>query len=121
MVQFISRADAIADPVAARRKIMMKLRSLADLDDPESLVVPVLIDAILIAEAYRRARHEVTFLPELTKSVDALLRALTIAEEQGQTDNLRTVHCLCGERIRVERGRRCVERNGSLVRGEAVY
>ncbi len=29
MVQFNSRADAIADPVAARRKIMMKLRSLA--------------------------------------------------------------------------------------------
>ncbi len=82
MVQFISRAEALADPVAVRRKVMTKLRSLADLDDAESLVVPVLIDAILITEAYRRARHEITFLPDLTRSVDGLLRGLTMVEER---------------------------------------
>ncbi len=82
MVQFISRAEAIADPLAAKLKVMTKLRALAELDDAESLVVPILVDAILIAEAYRRARHEITFLPGLTRSVDGLLRALTLIEEQ---------------------------------------
>ncbi len=82
MAQFISRAEALADPIAVRRKVMAKLRSLADLDDAESLVIPVLIHAILIAEAYRRARHEITFLPELTRSVDGLLRVLTMVEER---------------------------------------
>ncbi len=84
MVQFISRAEAIADPLAAKLKVMTKLRALAELDDAESLVVPILVDAILIAEAYRRARHEITFLPELTRSVDGLLQALTLIEEQEQ-------------------------------------
>ncbi len=89
MVQFISRAEAIADPLAAKLKVMTKIRALAKLDDAESLVVPVLVDAILIAEAYRRARHEITFLPELTTSVDGLLQALTLIEEQerAQTSN----------------------------------
>ena len=84
MVQFITRAEAIADPLAAKRKAMKKLQTLAELNDAESLVVPVLLDAILIAEAYRSARHEITFLPELTRSVDGLLRVLTIVEEQGR-------------------------------------
>jgi len=89
MFQFISRAEAIADPLAAKLKVMTKIRALAKLDDAESLVVPVLVDAILIAEAYRRARHEITFLPELTRSVDGLLQALTLIEEQerAQTSN----------------------------------
>ncbi|HSR00138.1 MAG TPA: hypothetical protein VLM36_09485, partial [Sphingomicrobium sp.] len=52
-----------------------------DLEDPESLVVPVLIDAILMAESYRGARHEITFLPELTRSIDALIRELNAAEK----------------------------------------
>ena len=34
-----------------------------------------------LAEAYRGARHQVTQLPELTRSVDALLRELTIVEK----------------------------------------
>ncbi len=89
MVLFISRAEAMSDPLAARLKAMTKLRALANLDDAESLVVPVLLDAILIAEAYRSARHEITFLPELTKSVDGLLRALTIAEKQGLAEGQR--------------------------------
>jgi hypothetical protein len=77
----IARSEAMADPVAARLKALAKLRGLAGLDDPESLVVPILIDAIMIAESYRGARHQITFLPELTRSVDALIRELTLAEK----------------------------------------
>lgn len=77
----IGRAAAMADPEQARLKALAKLRGCAELDDPESLVVPVLIDALLMVEAYRGARHQVTFLPELTASVDALLRELTIVEK----------------------------------------
>ncbi|HEU4705267.1 MAG TPA: hypothetical protein VFS45_06140 [Sphingomicrobium sp.] len=60
---------------------MAKLRRLAELDDPEGLVVPILVDAILMAESYRGARHQITFLPELTRSVDELIRELTILEK----------------------------------------
>jgi hypothetical protein len=81
MAWFIGRTEALADPVAARRKALAKLRGLVDLEDPESLVVPVLIDAIIIAESYRGARHEITFLPELTRSVDALIRELNANEK----------------------------------------
>jgi len=77
----IGRTEATSDPLAARLKAMTKLRSLAELDDPESLVVPILVDAILMAESYRGARHQITFLPELTRNVDALIRELTIAEK----------------------------------------
>ena len=80
MTWFIGRAEAMNDPDAARRKALDRLRGLSELDDPESLVVPILLDAILIAEAYRGARHQVTFLPELTKGVDALLRELNILD-----------------------------------------
>ena len=77
----IGRNEAMSDPVSARRKALAKLRGLEELDDPESLVVPILIDAILMAESYRGARHQISFLPELTESVDALLRELTIIEK----------------------------------------
>ena len=77
----IGRTEAMGDPVAARRKALAKLRLLAELDDPESAVVPVLIDAIIIAESYRGARHEITFLLELTRSVDALIRELNAVEK----------------------------------------
>jgi hypothetical protein len=77
----IGRAEAMADPLAARQKAMAKLRGLAELDDPEGLVVPILIDAILMAESYRGARHQITFLPELTRSVDALIRELNAVEK----------------------------------------
>lgn len=77
----IGRTEAIADPVAARLKAMNKLRGLAKLEDPEGAVVPILIDAILMAESYRGARHQITFLPELTRSVDALIRELTAVEK----------------------------------------
>jgi hypothetical protein len=81
MVWFIGRTEAMSNPEGARRKAMERLRSLADLDDPESLVVPILIDAILMAESYRGARHQITFLPELTRGVDTLLRELNIADK----------------------------------------
>jgi len=81
MAWCIARSEALADPVAARRKALAKLRNLESIDDPESFVVPILIDAILMAESYRGARHEITFLPELTRSVDALIRELNAAEK----------------------------------------
>ena len=81
MAWMIGRTAALANPAAARAKALAKLRGLADLDDPEGLVVPILIDALLMVESYRGARHQVDFLPDLTASVDALLRDLTIVEK----------------------------------------
>jgi hypothetical protein len=77
----IGRTVVVSDPETARKKALEKLRALAELDDPESLVVPILIDAVLMVEAYRGARHQITQLPELTNSVDALIRELTIIEK----------------------------------------
>lgn len=80
----IGRTEALTDPLAARRKALAKLRGLEQIDDPESLVVPILIDAILMAESYRGARHDITFLGELTRSVDALIRELNAAEKANE-------------------------------------
>ena len=77
----IGRTAAMANPEKARKKALAKLQGLAGLDDPESLVVPILLDAVLMVESYRGARHQPDFLPELTGSVDALLRELTIIEK----------------------------------------
>jgi hypothetical protein len=81
MAWCIGRTEALADPLTARRKALAKLRAICELEDPESLVVPILIDAILMAESYRGARHEITFLPELTRSVDTLIRELNAVEK----------------------------------------
>lgn len=81
MSWMIGRAEAMNDPLAARRKVMELLRGLAELDDPEASVVPILIDAILLVESYRGARHPIPFVDELTRSVDAVIRELTIAEK----------------------------------------
>ena len=81
MSWFIGRTEALSNPEAARAKALQRVRSLAELDDPESLVVPILLDAILMAESYRGARHQVSFLAELTRDVDALLRELTILDK----------------------------------------
>lgn len=81
MSWYIGRTEALSDPEKARRKALERLRSLAELEDPESLVVPILLDAILMVESYRGARHQISFLPELTKSIDALLRELNINEK----------------------------------------
>jgi hypothetical protein len=77
----IGRAEAMTNPEAARRKALEKLRGLTKLDDPEGLVVPILLDALLMVESYRGARHQISFLPELTRSIDDLLRELTIVEK----------------------------------------
>ena len=77
----IGRTEALSDPENAKRKALEKLRSCAELDDPEGVVVPILVDAILMVESYRGARHQIRFLPELTRSVDAQLRELTIIEK----------------------------------------
>ena len=77
----IGRSKAMSDPEGARRKAIDKLRELAELEDPESVVFPILVDALLMVESYRGARHQISFLPELTQSVDALLRELTILEK----------------------------------------
>ena len=84
MTWHIGRTEALSDPEAARRKALARLQGLTELDDPESLVVPIILDAILMAESYRGARHQISFLPELTKNVDALLRELTIHEKANE-------------------------------------
>jgi hypothetical protein len=81
MSWMIGRTAALADPEAARRKALAKLQGLADLDDAERLVVPILIEALLMVESYRGARHQISFLNELSERIDALLRELTIAEK----------------------------------------
>ena len=81
MSWMIGRTAALADPQKARAKALAKLQGLAGLDDAEQLVVPILIDALLMVESYRGARHQIDFLPELTTSIDSLLRELTIAEK----------------------------------------
>ena len=84
MTWMIGRAEALSDPEGARRKALAKLQGLARLDDPEGAVVPILVDAILMAESYRGARHQITFLDELTRSVDKMLRELNIVERAEQ-------------------------------------
>ena len=81
MAWMIGRAAAMANPEAARQKALEKLQALAELDDAESLVVPILIDVILLVESYRGARHPMPFVDELSGSVDALLREMTIVEK----------------------------------------
>jgi hypothetical protein len=81
MAWMIGRTAALADPEGARRKALAKLQGLVELDDPERLVVPILINAILMAESYRGARHQVDFLHDLTANVDSLIRELEIAEK----------------------------------------
>jgi hypothetical protein len=81
MAWMIGRTAALSDPEGARRKVLAKLQALTELDDPERLVVPILIDAILMAESYRGARHQIDFLGDLTEDVDALIREINIVEK----------------------------------------
>lgn len=84
MTWMIGRSAILSDPEGARRKALEKLQALTELEDPESLVVPILIDALLLVESYRGARHQITMLPELTQSVDTLLREITIVEKSAE-------------------------------------
>ena len=77
----IGRTAAMSDPDGARKKALERLQAIAELDDPEGAVVPILLDAILLDESYRGARHQITFLDDLTGSVDALLSELTIIDK----------------------------------------
>ena len=81
MAWMIGRTVALTDPDAARRKAVAKLQELGDVDNAEAVVFPILVEALLLVESYRGARHQVTFLPELTDTVDRLLRELTIIEK----------------------------------------
>lgn len=81
MAWMIGRTAALADPEGARAKVLAKLAALSEIEDAEALVVPIVIDAILMAESYRGARHQVDFLNELTAKVDALIRELNIVEK----------------------------------------
>ena len=77
----IGRTEAVSNPERARHKALAKLQALAEIEDAENLVVPILIDALLMVESYRGARHQISFLPEMTASMDALLREITIVEK----------------------------------------
>lgn len=81
MAWMIGRTEALSNPEGARRKAVEKLRGLTELDDPEGVVFPILLEAVLMVESYRGARHQISFLPELTEKVDALLRELNIVEK----------------------------------------
>jgi len=81
MAWLIGRTAAMTDPEGARKKALEKLKGIAEMDDPESMVVPILLDAIMLVESYRGARHQITFLDDLTSSVDGLLRELTVIEK----------------------------------------
>jgi len=76
----VSRQEVTSEPEIARRKVLALLANLGDVPEPEEVLLSVLVDAVLIVEAYRGARHEVAHLPELQHSVDALLRELTVSE-----------------------------------------
>lgn len=76
----VSRQEITSEPEAARRKVLALLGNLAEIPEPEEVLLSVLVDAVLIVEAYRGARHQVDRLPELQSSVDALLRELTVSE-----------------------------------------
>lgn len=71
----------MTEPGELRQQILELFSFIGDLEQPEALIFPVLHDAVLIVEVYRRARHQVTHLPELTHSVDALLRELDIVRK----------------------------------------
>ena len=69
----------MADPHAVRQQALKLFEGLEELDQPEQLVLPVLLDAIALVEAYRFVRHkDVAYLPELTTSVNALMAELEI-------------------------------------------
>jgi hypothetical protein len=80
----IGRTTVLSDPEGAKRKALEKLQALSEIENAESLVFPILVDALLLVESYRGARHQITMLPELTNSVDALLREITIVEKSAE-------------------------------------
>jgi hypothetical protein len=77
--QFASLEFAMPDPLAVRQNALRLFEGFDELEEPEGLVMAILLDAISLVEAYRYVkRKDVAQLPELTKSVDALLSRLEI-------------------------------------------
>jgi len=70
----------MADPETIRNRTLELFQHFEELEQPESLLMPILMDAVIIVETYRRVRHQVLHLPELTRSVDALLKELEIID-----------------------------------------
>ena len=83
MSWMIGRAAAMSNPEAARRKALAKLQALVELDDPESVVVPILIDALLMVESYRGARHQIIHA-RIDRDIEALLRHSTSRRQDGR-------------------------------------
>ena len=81
MAWMIGRTEALTDPDKARAKAAAKLQELAEVDNAEALVFSILVEALLLVESYRGARHPMPFVDELTRSVDVMLRELTILEK----------------------------------------
>jgi len=80
----VSRQEVTSQPESARRKVLALLANIEDVPEPEEVLLSVLVDAVMLVEAYRGARHEVLRLPELQNSVDALLRELSVSERINQ-------------------------------------
>jgi|GEM_PF-3955863 len=69
----------MADPGVVRQQALKLFQGFDELEQAELLVMPILLDAISLVEAYRFVRRkDVSHLPELTRSVDALLSQLEI-------------------------------------------
>jgi hypothetical protein len=75
----IGRERALSDPIAAKLEIMQKLRGLG-LEDPEGVLSPVLVNAVLLVESHRAARHRIPFLDDLSRTVDAMIKVAIEAE-----------------------------------------
>jgi hypothetical protein len=75
----IGRERALSDPIAAKLEIMQKLRAL-ELEDSEGVITPVLVNAVLLVESHRAARHQIPFLDDLSRTVDAMIRVAIEAE-----------------------------------------
>lgn len=67
--------------------ILKLFGDLQSLDQPEQLVMPILLEAGLLVDAYRHVRrHDIPHLAELTRHVDALMRELEIIRRTKQWD-----------------------------------
>jgi hypothetical protein len=73
------------DPQAVRENALKLFEGFDELEQPEGLVMAILLDAISLVEAYRFVkRKDVAQLPELTRSVDALLSQLEIIRKTNE-------------------------------------
>jgi len=78
----IGRTAALSNPEAARRKAIEKLRSLAELDDPESVVVPILLDTRCHGHGDRAWHRRPRYLRTLGRRAGSSCRR-RIAERAG--------------------------------------